>query len=225
MVYPSLGNAPEFIPDPIPAALTSFSVSSDLVVSVGTPIAVTVGTADITASSLYGAGGSLNGLTLIVNSTTVTLSGGSNTANLAALLAAIGAAVSGVTATAAGAGSIYLQLAKSGASSTIVIGAGTANTLLGLTAGTYRSKTWAQYTNDLAASYWQRNVFISSLRTPYTNTGAAARGIWTATGGTLYADMPWTTNQAISIPAGQPFPIDIIAVYPATTFTDGVLYA
>ena len=91
------------------------------------------GTTDITDAGLYGGGGSLTTLTLIINATTLTLNGGTNTASKAALLAAIGVAFTGVVATEVG---THLVL-TSAATATLTIGAGTANALLGLTAGTY----------------------------------------------------------------------------------------
>ena len=91
------------------------------------------GTADITDAGLYGVGGDLDTLTIIVNATTLVLAVGSNAASKAALLAAIGVAFTGVVATEVG---THLVL-TSAATATLTIGAGTANTLLGLTAGTY----------------------------------------------------------------------------------------
>lgn len=105
--------------------------------------ATVTGTTDTTVAGLYGAGGTLNGLTLILNvngggALTLTLSGLTNTANSAALLAAIQAQWPGITATQGGTGGTKLVLTDLtlGSSSTIVVGAGTANALLGLTAGT-----------------------------------------------------------------------------------------
>lgn len=91
------------------------------------------GTADITDAALYGVGGDLDTLTLILNATTLTFNIGTNAASKAAMLAAIGVAFTGVVATEVG---THLVL-TSGTTATLTIGAGTANTLLGLTAGTY----------------------------------------------------------------------------------------
>lgn len=91
------------------------------------------GTTDITDAGLYGVGGDLDTLTIILNATTLTLNVGTNAASKAALLAAIGVAFTGVVATEVG---THLVL-TSGATATLTIGAGTANALLGLTAGTY----------------------------------------------------------------------------------------
>ena len=97
------------------------------------------GTADITDAGLYGVGGDLDTLTLILNvngggATTLTLDIATNAASKAALLAAIAVAWPTLTATDV---STHLHLADSVATGSIVVGAGTANTLLGLTAGTY----------------------------------------------------------------------------------------
>lgn len=112
--------------------------------------AVVTGSTDITASGLYGSGGTLagggTGLTLILNvngggSTTLTFNsaGTGNDANEAAMLAAIEAEWPALTATAGGPTGKELVLTDTvtGYANTIVVGAGTANTALGLTAGTY----------------------------------------------------------------------------------------
>lgn len=103
----------------------------------------TIGTTDVTASGLYGAGGTLNGKTLILavdgNATqTLTLSGSGNTANLSAFIAAIVAQWPTVFQVGVGGPSSNKLLISS---ASIVIGVGTANTTLGLTAGvpTYAS--------------------------------------------------------------------------------------
>jgi len=103
------------------------------------------GTTDITDSALYGVGGDLDGLTVIVNGTTVTLNIAGNAASKAALLAALSSALSPVTATEVGTHLVF----TSAATATLTIGAGTANTLLGLTAGTYAptftaGDTWSE---------------------------------------------------------------------------------
>jgi hypothetical protein len=101
------------------------------------------GTADITAGGLYGGGGSLNGETLILNVNgagplTLPLVGTGNAVSEAALLAAIQAEWPGITATQGGGGGNKLVLADItlGAAGSIVVGAGTANTNLGLSPGT-----------------------------------------------------------------------------------------
>lgn len=106
--------------------------------------ATVVGTADVTASGLYGGGGTLNGLTLIINddaagSQTLTLVGTTNAASQAALFAAIEAEWPGLTAVLGGAGTTKLVLTDVlvGAASTFTVGAGTANAALGLTAAAY----------------------------------------------------------------------------------------
>lgn len=97
------------------------------------------GTTDITAGALYGVGGTLDTKTLILNVngagvTTLTFDIATNAASKSALLAAIAVAWPSLTATDV---STHLHLADSSATGTIVVGAGTANALLGLTAGTY----------------------------------------------------------------------------------------
>lgn len=100
-----------------------------------------VGTTDITAGALYGGGGTLNGLTIIINvqgggALTLTLSGVGNAASEAALLAAIQAEWPQLTAVQGGGGGNKLVLTDTvvGATSTFTVGAGTANTALGLSA-------------------------------------------------------------------------------------------
>ena len=99
------------------------------------------GTTDVTASGLYGVGGTLNGETLILNvngagALTLTLNGATNTANEAALLAAIAAEWSALNPTVLATNLVLTDLVP-GAAGSIVIGAGTANAHLGLTAGTH----------------------------------------------------------------------------------------
>lgn len=125
-------------------ATTAASVTGT--VAVTDTVAVVTGTTDVTAAGLYGIGASLDGLTIILNvngggSQTLTLNGATNTANEAALLAAIGVKWGTITATAGGIGGNKLVLTDSGATSSIVVGVGTANTFLGLTPGTTISGT------------------------------------------------------------------------------------
>lgn len=107
--------------------------------SAATAAAVT-GTTDATAGGLYGGSATLNGLTLILNVNgagplTLNLVGTTNTLNQAAFLAAIVAEWPTLTATIV---STHLTLTDllTGYNNTIVVGAGTANTALGLTAAT-----------------------------------------------------------------------------------------
>lgn len=127
--------------DPTPAVLLG---SADLTAISYATAGVVTGTADVTAGGLYGGGGTLNGLTLVmtvngVGPTTLTLNGGTNAANQAALLAAIGATFSDVTATVGGPGGNKLLLTNElpgAAPHTITIDAGsTALAALGLSAG------------------------------------------------------------------------------------------
>ena len=101
-------------------------------------VTIVTGTTNVTGAGLYGGGGTLHGLTLTLDvngagETTLTLDGATNTANQAALLAAIHSQWASLTATVAS----TLLVLTDAITGSIVVGAGTANTLLGLTAGTY----------------------------------------------------------------------------------------
>lgn len=105
--------------------------------------AVVTGTANLNTAALYGGNGgagTLNGLTLILTVNTVlktlTLNAQTNAFSLAALLQAINMAWPGLTATVNGSGFLVLTDNNKGSVFTIVVGAGTANTLLGLSAAT-----------------------------------------------------------------------------------------
>jgi hypothetical protein len=105
--------------------------------------AVVTGTANLNTAALYGGNGgagTLNGLTLILTVNTVaktlTLNAQTNAFSLAALLQAINVAWPGLAATVNSSGYLVLTDLKKGSVFTIVVGAGTANTLLGLSAGT-----------------------------------------------------------------------------------------
>lgn len=221
------------VQDSIPTRLDPQSVGSDLFIPMGTAIAAAIGTTDVTAASLYGVGGGLDGKTLIVNSITLTCNGATNTANLAAFLAA---AITAFTAQNIGAVAVggpvanRLQLSKSGTSSTVVIGAGTANTLLGLTAGTYTQKTIQQYIDGVNVNYVAQNFLVyNALQNPINGGSSAspnvmiARGVRSITGGAFVMDGPWGTKQTYTLQAGEKLYTDITAVYPDTAFTDGVL--
>lgn len=100
------------------------------------------GTTDVSSGALYGGGGTLDTLTLILNvngggSTTLTLNGAGNTANEAAFLAAIAAQWPALVATDSGASDGHKLVLTDVPGTTITVGAGTANTALGLTPGTY----------------------------------------------------------------------------------------
>jgi hypothetical protein len=102
---------------------------------------VLIGTTNASSSGLYGGGGTLNGETLILNvngggALTLTLSGAGNTATSAAFLAAIAVEWPALVATIDA--NNHLNLTNT-AGATIVVGAGTANTTLGLTPGTYNA--------------------------------------------------------------------------------------
>jgi hypothetical protein len=106
----------------------------------GTAPSTVTGTADITAGALYGGGGTLDGLTLIGDSgagpLTLTLSGAGNAASEAALVAAIAVRWPAWTVQLAGPGANKLVLSDATHGHAIIIGAGTANAALGLTAAT-----------------------------------------------------------------------------------------
>lgn len=217
--------------DSIPCRLDLYSVGSDIFSQIGTPVAAMIGTNVATGASLYGVGGGLDGKTLIVNGITLTCNGATNTANSTAFLAAIGATITGVTGTLGGANASYLQLTKPGAGASIVIGAGTANTLLGFTQITKSNKTWAEYLNDLNPNYncqnyaiWQPTNLINggSAANPYV---PVARAIRSVSGGDIYIDTLWTTKQKITLGPLEKFYGDIVAIYPDTLLTDIILFA
>lgn len=112
---------------------------------------VVTGTADCSQAALYGATGTLNGLTLILtvngNNHTLTFSDPVNPTNIPypsptvlnpplSMLQIIDNAFPGLTATLNGSNFLLLTNKFSGTTQTIVVGAGTANTALGLSAGT-----------------------------------------------------------------------------------------
>jgi hypothetical protein len=98
----------------------------------------TIGTNDVTAAGLYGGGGTLNGKTLILTidgqtAQTLTFAGGGNSVNLTALITAIANKWPTLFQVGVGGPSGNKLLISS---TSVVIGAGTANTVLGLTTGT-----------------------------------------------------------------------------------------
>ena len=98
--------------------------------------ATVTGSTDITLSTLYGTG-SLDGETIILNvngggPSTLTLAGGTTSASKSNLLAAIGAHWPGIVATEVGTHLVLTDLTPE-PSGIISVGAGTANTALGLT--------------------------------------------------------------------------------------------
>jgi len=117
--HPISGNSTS--QDPTPTALTGKSL---------------IGTTNATLSTNYGAGGALDGLTLILNvngagNATLTFAVANNALTPATLLAAITAKWPALTqVTLGGASGTALKLA---AATSIVVGNGTANTLLGFT--------------------------------------------------------------------------------------------
>lgn len=116
-------------------------------------IATVTGSVDLTTAGLYGLGGTLNGTTLILNVNaggllTLNLNGATNAANEAALLAAINTEWPGLTASALPT-SNFLQLLDNivGSGGSIVVGAGTANALLGISPGSHTG-TNASFNNQ-----------------------------------------------------------------------------
>lgn len=127
------------------------------------------GTADISSASLYGGGGTLNGLTLILNdgggSSTLNLNGATNTASKAAFLAAVAVQWPNLTATDAADAVGHNLLLQNLVAATTTVGAGTANTALGLTAGPYSNKSF---------ELW--NWVIGSSDTPSVGNAAYTSG-------------------------------------------------
>lgn len=101
---------------------------------------ITGGSADITASGLYGGSSSLDGLTIIMNdgngAQTLTLDKATNVATKAALLAAIAVKWPTIVAEQGGTATVNLKLTR--LNGKLTIGSGSANTALGLTATDYQ---------------------------------------------------------------------------------------
>jgi hypothetical protein len=115
-----------------------------------------VGTVNLATAGLYGGGGTLNGTVLEfttingVGPYSVTFVGTGNAASESAALAAIAAALPGVTVTTNGSGFLVITDNFQGAAWSLVLaanGTSTANTVLGLTAGT-ETGTGHQYAID-----------------------------------------------------------------------------
>lgn len=104
--------------------------------SYSTPASHT-GSANVTLGALYGAGGSLNGLTLVIGTTTLTFNGNTTSASLSALLAAITSTFTGLVATQSG-NNLKIATSANGTPATFTIqGSSTSLVALGLTAATY----------------------------------------------------------------------------------------
>jgi hypothetical protein len=128
----------------LPATNPPFGAYTPNTAPAAVAAATHTGTADITAGSLYGPGGTLDGETIIMNvngagALTLTLSVLTNALNEAALLAAILAEWPALTAVQGGGGGNKLVLTTilQGAQASIAVGIGTANTDLGLANATY----------------------------------------------------------------------------------------
>ena len=177
------------------ANVTTAMLSDDGVTSLATPAQV-VGTTDGTQTALYGATGTLNGLTLILNvngagALTLALSGTGNATSATALLAAITAKWPALAAYSGNvAGFLGLLDAVVGAGSTIVVGAGTANTALGLTPGTYAGQLGlqpvTQQNTQLAPTLTSVSPSTGTFQggTAVTLTGSAFSTAWQAAGTT-----------------------------------------
>lgn len=118
---------------------------------------VATGTADATAAGLYGGSSSLDTLTLILNvdgqgASTLTLAKATNVATQAAFLAAIKAKTewAGVDAKIGGPNGNQLLIT---AKTSLVVGAGTANTALGLTAATVTAQAVVAIDFGTAVAY------------------------------------------------------------------------
>lgn len=146
------------------------------------------GSTDVTSAGLYGAG-TLTTKTLILDTgagpATLTWNGGTNAANQAAMLAAIEATWPSIDASVS---STHLVLTLTTGGS-IVVGAGTSNNVLGLTAGTY------------AATLVAGDEWAESLTTP---------PMWAAAD--LYAAGPPATGALAAIAESNThFPVIVIS--------------
>jgi hypothetical protein len=126
-----------------------------------TPGAATVtGTANVTSAALYGVGGTLDTETVIltvngVGPTTLTLSVAGNALTQAAFFAALAATWPAATFTVNGSNDLVITDTVSGAAYSLVVGSGTANTHLGLTAAT-TAGTGHQYAIEYEADASQQ---------------------------------------------------------------------
>jgi hypothetical protein len=166
--------------DPTPATLLG---TADLTAVSYATAGVVAGTADVTSGALYGGGGTLNGLTLImtvngVGPTTLTLNGATNAANQAALLAAIGTTFPDITATVGGSGGNKLLLTNElpgAAPRTITIsGSSTALTALGLSAGSTSGVAGALDGAAVTFAVNDGSNLVATFSTPPVNAAAIA---------------------------------------------------
>lgn len=112
--------------------------------------AVKTGTVVLTSGALFGVGGTLDGLTLIVTSDTGAATTTFNApANAAAVASQITSAAAGkYTASIDGSTHLVITSATDGEAGTLLIGAGTANSALGFTGAATATGTDATYTGD-----------------------------------------------------------------------------
>jgi hypothetical protein len=124
-----------------PAAHPPFGAYTPATAPATVAAATVAGTADVTASALYGAGGTLDAETVIINpnglgARTLTLSVAGNALTEAAFLAAIAAEWPELTFSVNGSNHLVITDKSLGAQYNFVIGSGTANSHLGLSAAT-----------------------------------------------------------------------------------------
>lgn len=173
-------------------------VSSFGHVSVGTPNN-RIYTVPLT-SAMFGSTSTLDGLTIILtiggSSNTLTLSKATNAASQAAFITAVNSTFT-VTSAANNSNCLVIPTA-----STLVIGAGTANTILGLTAGTVLGVTMAQLASDVAPLCTPLNNLTSG-----TSPVPVCREVFSAGGGTLTFSYPSQLAGGFTstyvLPAGQ----------------------
>lgn len=189
-------------------ALTGLTYSAPAVVTGGT---------DVTAGALYGGGGTLNGLTVILTvngegPTTLTLTGTGNAANQPALFAAIAAAFPGLVPSLSGTNLRLTSVKNGNPNSSIVVGAGTANAALGLSPGT---------TNGTNGTITNQTLVISSdggadqtVTFDYPASAAALLGQINAVIGSLTtASQAPSTNylQLTSIGLGADYSVEVVS--------------
>lgn len=134
--WPALASAVQGGPGGNKLVLTTTATTTAATIAVTT----TTGSTALGLSGSVAGSGDLDGLTLILNVNvagplTLTLNGATNTASEAALLAAIHVKWAAITATAV-ATNLTLTTLLQGTGASITVGAGTANTALGLTPAT-----------------------------------------------------------------------------------------
>ena len=124
----------------LPTTNPPFGAYTPATAPIASTAAVVTGTASISSALLYGPAGTLNGLTVIltVNGVvaTLTLAGAGNAVTLASFLSTLAKTWPGASFTVNASGHLVITDLSAGSTFSIIVGAGTANTLLGLTAAT-----------------------------------------------------------------------------------------